>query len=107
MSDRSRAERVTINKEFDSFDAFSHLVLKHHKKLKEPCLPIVDVVIDHIREEIIPKSLTRIMAFDTYPDLKEAGFERLGDLIAANKLTRPGPEETFHHLNRPSEPEEP
>ncbi len=41
------------------------------------------------------------------PDLKEAGFERLGDLIAANKLTRPGPEETFHHLNRPSEPEEP
>lgn len=41
------------------------------------------------------------------PDLKEAGFERLGDLIAANKLTRPGPEETFHHLNRPSQPEEP
>ncbi|MBM72988.1 MAG: hypothetical protein CMB38_01810 [Euryarchaeota archaeon] len=40
-------------------------------------------------------------------DLTEAGFERLGDLIAANRLTRPGPEETFHHLNRPSKPEEP
>jgi hypothetical protein len=39
--------------------------------------------------------------------LTEAGFERLGDLIAANSLTRAGPEETFHHLNRPSKPEEP
>ena len=40
-------------------------------------------------------------------DLTEAGFERLGDLVAANSLTRAGPEETFHHLNRPSKPEEP
>jgi len=67
---------------FDSFDAFSHLVLKHHKKLKEPCLSMVDVVIDHIREEIIPNSLSRIMAFDTYPDLKEAVKEAAMDLVA-------------------------
>lgn len=41
------------------------------------------------------------------PDLKEAGFERLGDLVAANRLTGPGPEDTFRHLSRTSEPEEP
>jgi|GEM_PF-1742848 len=40
-------------------------------------------------------------------DLKEAGFERLGDLVAANRLTGPGPEDTFRHLSRTSEPEEP
>ena len=40
-------------------------------------------------------------------DLTEAGFERLGDLIAANILTRAGPEETFQHLSTPPEPEEP
>ena len=41
------------------------------------------------------------------PDLKEAGFERLGDLVAANSLTGPGPEDTFRHLSQVSEPEEP
>ena len=41
------------------------------------------------------------------PDLKEAGFERLGDLVAANSLTGPGPEDTFRHLSQASEPEEP
>jgi hypothetical protein len=40
-------------------------------------------------------------------DLTEAGFERLGDLIASNSLTRAGPEETFQHLSTPPEPEEP
>ena len=41
------------------------------------------------------------------PDLRESGFERLGDLVAANSLTGPGPEETFRHLSQASEPEEP
>ena len=41
------------------------------------------------------------------PDLKEAGFERLGDLVAANSLTGPGPEDTFRHLSQASVPEEP
>ena len=41
------------------------------------------------------------------PDLKEAGFERLGDLVAANSLTGPGPEDTFRHLSQAQEPEEP
>lgn len=41
------------------------------------------------------------------PDLKEAGFERLGDLVAANSLTGPGPEDTFRHLSQVQEPEEP
>ena len=41
------------------------------------------------------------------PDLKEAGFERLGDLVAANSLTGPGPEDTFRHLSQAQQPEEP
>lgn len=41
------------------------------------------------------------------PDLKEAGFSRLGDLVAANSLTGPGPEDTFRHLSQAPEPEEP
>ena len=46
-------------------------------------------------------------ARQTVPDLKEAGFERLGDLVAANSLTGPGPEDTFRHLSQAQEPEEP
>eukprot|EP00966_Prymnesium_polylepis_P327126 7382992-Prymnesium_polylepis.3 len=55
---------------FDSFDAFSHMVLKHHKKLKQPCLSTVETVIEHIRDAVIQSVLSHIAGLDTFPDLK-------------------------------------
>ena len=66
---------------FDSFDAFSHLVLKHHKKLKQPCLSTVDTVIEHIRDDVVQSALSHAAGLDTFPDLKEAVKEAAQDII--------------------------
>ena len=76
---------------FDSFEAFSSMVLQHHKKLNAPCHDVVRDIIEHIRDTLVSRALERMPAMEQYPDLKQAIKEaasRFIDEVGGKTLLR-------------------
>jgi len=65
---------------FDSFEAFHHLVLHHHKKLLAPSRDCADEIIAHVRDDIMALYLDTLQHF---PFLQDIVKEKATEIIEA------------------------